>query len=384
MRTLVFWPVGGVGGVQRYDALLSKALLDLGHEVHLLLPRAIRVRDVEVYHGVSLRGTKIIPYGILNCAGPYCDLVNSIYGYVRLISFLEKYDIIFLDSIPPSLITKKLNKNKNYFYYIHGAVTTRKPRPILTKKINRFLLINIPNIIVDYEILFNRERVFANSMFTAMLSRHALGYVPEVLYPPVDVEKAAAHGHEKELAISMFARFSAAKGWEFALNAFNDVVKKCGLDKTQLYLLGAVNSSFEARYVKNLISLSEKLGIRNKIKVIVNPSLDKAYEILGKSMAFMHVRPNEPFGIVVVEAMAVGSVPVVHRSGGPWFDIVNMGKYGYGFAGKEEAVESLCKILTSDREFSRMSRLARTRAMQFSYQIFKDKIKNIISRLTNF
>jgi len=41
------------------------------------------------------------------------------------------------------------------------------------------------------------------------------------------------------------------------------------------------------------------------------------YHVLGRSAAFIHVRPHEPFGIVVAEAMAAGAVPIVHKSGGP-------------------------------------------------------------------
>ncbi len=36
------------------------------------------------------------------------------------------------------------------------------------------------------------------------------------------------------------------------------------------------------------------------------------------------MRPHEPFGIVVAEAMAAGAVPIVHKSGGPWIGILGL------------------------------------------------------------
>ncbi|MFZ8838408.1 MAG: hypothetical protein ACO2PM_05620 [Pyrobaculum sp.] len=49
----------------------------------------------------------------------------------------------------------------------------------------------------------------------------------------------------------------------------------------------------------------------------MNPSIDTVYHVLGRSVAFIHVRPHEPFGIVVAEAVAAGAVPIVHKSGVP-------------------------------------------------------------------
>jgi alpha-1,2-mannosyltransferase len=40
---------------------------------------------------------------------------------------------------------------------------------------------------------------------------------------------------------------------------------------------------------------------------------------------------GEHFGISVVEAMVSGLVPVVHSSGGPWLDILEQGKGGFGY-----------------------------------------------------
>ena len=48
--------------------------------------------------------------------------------------------------------------------------------------------------------------------------------------------------------------------------------------------------------------------------------------------------------------MAAGAVPIVHRSGGPWIDIVRMGRYGVGFVNEEEAALGICRSVELAQE----------------------------------
>jgi alpha-1,2-mannosyltransferase len=99
------------------------------------------------------------------------------------------------------------------------------------------------------------------------------------------------------------------------------------------------------------------------------------YHVLGRSAAFIHVRPHEPFGIVVAEAMAAGAVPIVHQSGGPWIGIVRLGRYGLGFDAEEEAVTSICRALELA---DKLRTVVVRRSYEFSYDMFKQKLKEII------
>ncbi|MFZ8838427.1 MAG: hypothetical protein ACO2PM_05715 [Pyrobaculum sp.] len=44
------------------------------------------------------------------------------------------------------------------------------------------------------------------------------------------------------------------------------------------------------------------------------------------------MRPHEPFGIVMAIATAASAVPIVHKSGGSWINIVQIGRYGVGLS----------------------------------------------------
>ncbi|WP_158304807.1 glycosyltransferase [Vulcanisaeta moutnovskia] len=203
--------------------------------------------------------------------------------------------------------------------------------------------------------------------------------MPKILHSPIDVNRVMKYSSNKDLIASILARFEYAKDWDFILIVFKDLINKCGINNIKLYLIGSINNNTDIRHVKYLLNLAEKLGIKEKIRIFINLSIDDIYKILNKSMAFIHVKPHEHLGMVVIKAMAAGAVPIVHRSGGPWFDIVDMGRYGYGYSSREEAVEALCRVLTSDREFARMSRLVVKRAREFSFEKFRDRVKDIIS-----
>jgi len=61
-------------------------------------------------------------------------------------------------------------------------------------------------------------------------------------------------------------------------------------------------------------------------------------------------------------------VPTVHRLGGPWIDIVQMGRYGVGLV-DEEATLGICRSVGLAREPG--GRVAGVR--KFSHEIFRKR-----------
>jgi hypothetical protein len=176
----------------------------------------------------------------------------------------------------------------------------------------------------------------------------------------------------------MLARSSVSKGHAFVIKAFRDAVSRCGGSGLRLVLMGAAEDVTSMLYVKHLMTMARGLGIHRRVSFVLNPSIDTVYHVLGRSVAFIHVRPHEPFGIVVAEAMAAGAVPIVHKSGGPWIDIVRLGRYGLGFVTEEEAVTSICRALElADKLRTAVIR----RSHEFSYDMFKQKLKVIIDKI---
>ena len=98
-------------------------------------------------------------------------------------------------------------------------------------------------------------------------------------------------------------------------------------------------------------------------------------KLYSEAKAFLHTMIGEHFGISVVEGMAAGLVPVVHKSGGPWNDIVLRGKYGFGYTSSEEAVKMLSEAISN---YWSLREISLRRAKVFSKDKFKQEFKEII------
>ena len=70
-------------------------------------------------------------------------------------------------------------------------------------------------------------------------------------------------------------------------------------------------------------------------------------------------------------------MPIVHRSGGPWIDIVQMGRYGVEFVDEEVAL-GICRSVEPARELG--GRVVE-RAREFSYEAFRERVRNIVEGL---
>jgi glycosyltransferase involved in cell wall biosynthesis len=380
MRALVYWSLGGVGGVQRFDALLIRALSELGLDVTVLMPSNVNVNTLRRYHGVNfdeLRSIKVVRYGVVDCHNQYCGLLNSFMGNNVLNELARYHDLLFLDT----LFLWPFRAGTRIVFYLHGAIMTTKPRPVFTLKPHRLFLHGLLSLGSRYDVLMGKTtRVYANSLFTAYLTENALGVRPGVLYPPIDVELIRKYAvSNREPVISMLARFSSSKGQDFVIRAFSRALSICGDEEDlELVLMGAADDLASLSYVKHLMKLSRELGISRRVRFMVNPSIDTVYRVLGRSTAFIHVRPYEPFGIVVAEAMAAGAIPIVHKSGGPWIDIVKMGRYGLGFSNEEEAALGMCRAMEIAKE---LRDAVMERAREFSYEAFRNRVDAIVREL---
>ncbi len=77
-------------------------------------------------------------------------------------------------------------------------------------------------------------------------------------------------------------------------------------------------------------------------------------------------------------AAAAGTVPTVHRLGGTWIDIVQMGRYGLGFVDVEEVALGIRRSAGLARELG--GRVVE-RARDFSYEVFRERVRNIVEGL---
>jgi len=89
-------------------------------------------------------------------------------------------------------------------------------------------------------------------------------------------------------------------------------------------------------------------------------------EMLRRVEMYLHQTRYGHFGIAVVEAMVAGLVPVVHRGGGPWTDIVELSKYRLGYKSIEELMEQITSVISNRGIWTESALKVSQKAKQYS------------------
>lgn len=224
-------------------------------------------------------------------------------------------------------------------------------------------------------------KIICNSSFTKRFIDQEFGVDSQVVYPPVAVD-AFKPGKKKNLILSV-ARFSQAmqaKKQEILIQAF----KKLAAKGWQLVLAGGLRST-DRRYFENL----EKQAAGLPVELLANVSFVKLQQLYGQAKIFWHAagfgeseaqhpEKMEHFGIVVVEAMAAGCVPVVIGKGGiP--EIITPGQDGFLWQTPKELIEQTNQLINSPQVLQKLSQEAIKSSQRFSEANFCQKIHQILN-----
>ena len=118
--------------------------------------------------------------------------------------------------------------------------------------------------------------------------------------------------------------------------------------------------------------------------IVFLPNIPEKYKIkiLSRAKIYLHPTKKEHFGISIIEAMASGLIPIVHKSGGPWEDILEkkQGLYGYTYENVEEATSLILYVLNQGFKEDEMIKI-RKRAYKFDYRYFKSNLESILKCL---
>jgi len=362
--------LNSVGGGERVCLTVIEALKEMGYEVTLITVEPtdwFRVEKI-LGHGKIIKPDReepIIPFK-----------VRSFGIYMRLLTFLKlsrKWDLIVNthgDVLPISsdiiymhyptfALLRGVDVNLKYFKSLFWRVYFTPYEKIQEKLAGR----------LECKVLLT------NSEYSADAIRRYVGRKPIILYPPVDIDdfsKASDNVNREDLVV-LCGRFSPEKNYEFALNVAEN------LPDIEFKIIGASSGRISEAYCRKLRKFLDEKRLKN-VNLLMNASRNLQIEIYSRSKIFLHTMKGEHFGIAVVEGMAAGLIPVVHKSGGPWYDITLRGKYGFGYLSIDEAVEVIEKGI---KDYWRYRDLALKRASMFSKTKFKEKFKKIVKYVIN-
>ncbi|ADI32604.1 glycosyltransferase [Staphylothermus hellenicus] len=225
---------------------------------------------------------------------------------------------------------------------------------------------------------FENSTILCNSSFSRAVIKLKLNIDAQVVYPPIDIEffgKAyfRKKGSEPYNIVSI-GRFSPEKNYEFIV----EIAKR--LRDLKFFIIGSIGNPKNKSYFLKILGLKHKYSLSNLI-LVPNASHRKLLEILTYSRVLLHTMKYEHFGMAIAEGMVAGLVPVIHRSGGAYYDIIKRDKYGYSYRTIDEAIEKIWEALENyPRIYGKIHDYA---SKEFGREEFHIRFKKILDSITN-
>ena len=212
------------------------------------------------------------------------------------------------------------------------------------------------------------HRFISNSIATQKYIKHRFNKDSIVIYPPVPTH-LYSYDTQKENLVVTIGRVIPEKCFDF----IGVVGPK--VPEARFVLIGGADS--RGQYIVDWIREKfNNAGLKDNFIYLGKVSDSIKRDFLQKSKVLFHPTPYEPFGIVIVEGMAAGAIPIAHNSGGPpeFVDSDNL------FINAEEAVEKIRNALSKD---SSARKEMRTTALKFSEKRFKNELLHALNCIVN-
>jgi len=392
-----------VGGGELVSAYVVKTLLEAGHEVAIVSTFGFDREKYLEWFGIDLGGVKT--YTLLPKMLPLFGIYQRLMFYMPLKKAVkrEKPDIVFVDSeLYKPILGLKKEMGFKLLEYVHfpfhavkivegGAPEEYKEafEKYLSEAIKYFkkyerglwryyfrLWLKFYGKIARDNPFEAADVVLANSKYIARLIKILWQGDAIVLNPPVKVRDFEPYNRrsfeERDDAVVMIGRISPEKRIE-------DVIDAIALTETKpvLRVVGGL-IPLTLSYKKFLEKRAKERGVR--VEFYPNASREELIRIATSSKVFVHATVGEHFGIAVVEGMAAGCPVIVHRSGGPYEDIVDYGRYGLTYNSTEELAEKIDRLM-QPKTWKHYHMLSLERAKRYSEEEFARKLLRIVESI---
>ncbi len=315
------------GGTERVVSYLTEELVSLGHDVTLYASGDSRT---------SARLVPISPKGLRLTEGVIDPLAYHILMIERVMQDAHKYDIIHF-----------------HIDYIHFPLIRRIKTPTITTLHGR---LDIPDIFPLYSEFSDLAVVsISNDQRRPLPFVNWVGTVYHGL--PVNLFRPR---YERGSYLAFLGRISPEKRPDLAI----EIAIKAGIPLKIAAKVDRVDYQYYLERIKPLLDhpLVEFIGEINE---------EEKEEFLGNALALIFpIDWPEPFGLVMIEAMACGT-PVIARRRGSVPEVMEDGVTGYVFEGLDEALSCIERIDRIDRRRVRQVFEERFTARRMAFDYLK-------------
>jgi glycosyltransferase involved in cell wall biosynthesis len=307
---------------------------------------------------------------------PFKEKLISLFRFVAPVVFstmdLTKYDVVIVSSAgtytSPNFV--KVNTKSTLICYYHTPPRYLYGYPVANDWRNnifrRTLLVlgKIPMFflrILDKHAAQLPNYLIANSKEVAGRIKRFYHRESTVIYPPVEIPEMNS-SVRKENYYLIGGRVSRHKGHDIAIKAFT----KLGLP---LKVFGGTFASY------GLAQFRKDAG--DNIEFLGEVSEDEKWSLMKHAKAFIFPSEQEDFGIIPVEAMAVGTPVIALAQGGPLETIIE-GKTGIFF--NERTSESLIDAVKKFEKMKFNPEDCINQAKKFSKERFKREMREFVNK----
>jgi glycosyltransferase involved in cell wall biosynthesis len=379
---------GAIGGSEIMVAILAEAITGL-HEVDLLHHRV----DLTLDHLAQVSGTKLgsarlryvapDPYPFGNSHNPWRRYCEARSWHATL---SKPYDLFinFTHHVPP------------FCHAFHGVLVVLFPldeRPYKQSQQNTeegnesYLAALGKRKYHEWEWkkrMNSYQQRISISQFTKIWVQQRWATQSEVIYPPVDTDFDPVEKTNTILSVGRFATEGHSKNQLEMMSAFQDLIRD-GLQGWKYFCVGGLGDSrSDVEYFERVLSLGTKCGA----EVVANGKRRSLRILYEKAKIFWHaagygVSQHQPellehFGLVTVEAMAAGCIPIVFKNGGQT-EIVEHGLNGFLWNTLDELKAYTVLVAKDEALRVRLSASARARAQLFSKSRFLKQFRRLLA-----
>jgi len=384
LKIAIFHPrFDRVGGAEFFIVKNAEELRKRGHKVDVY---AIRVNPI--FKGIKQLSSVASCRIFRNLAIDFVGINLLGWSFLKALK-KSHYDIINPHHYPAPLISvalKKLGFTKAKIVWMcHGpkGLLYQEDKSYLgfsrwgSKAIHYFVF---PLRWFDQWSIRNVNTVISNSENTQRKVRQIYGRESFIVNPGVDSnlfdpEKIDINEYrtEKKCLLAV-GRLVTEKNFDFLIRAFKKVVS--------LYpgvILKIVGSGPEEGELHSLI---ESLALKEYVELLTSVPQEKLAKLYAACDLFVHPMKDETWGMVIIEAMAMGKPVVAIDSAGPK-EIVIDGQTGYLVKPSLVAfAEKINELLASPQEMRRMGKEGRKRVMDnFSWEKSAQRMEELFCRI---